>query len=859
MLDGFDEVADIPTRNRLVAEISDAATRLEVSAKSLQVVVTSRPAAFANSPGFSREEWQHIEILALSRPAIDNYTKKWLEARSAEARERREITTVLNEKLNQPHVRDLARNPMQLAILLALISVQGASLPDKRTHLYDRYMDIYFDRECEKSKIVRDHRTLLIQVHRFLAWTLQVEAEGKGSGNISESRLRDLLRSYLSAEGHETDLVDDLFTGLQERVGALVSRVQGTYEFEVQPLREYFAARYLYDTAPYSTAGSPRSGTLPERFNAIATNFYWLNAARFYAGCYDSGELASLLDSLEDLKSTNEFQQIGHIPNLAITLLSDYVFSQSPKLVTRLIDRISEPNTFRILLAINSRLNQFSRGLQLPPRCGGLRLTELAKTQLAKRPQGDTIYALSEIIRANGTIDEISAYWHNLRAVLQNNQLWLSVGMFMGVIRRLSTSECVSLINEIGDEVGHLLFLIGQGEVFEVVPDLGKKVFNQLLLSSERYYYGIGRPIERQSRGREIVYLMNSAYLVLSSVVFRELDQLPEHLPLRDAIRRFQLPLHVSLKNVKRMKDDNLPIPRQFLGVLNHVLGIEVRAWKTQLEPWSTFIEAAREIWGDQLTFAVTAIYAANTVDSKPPRECSLADPNETLCDRAVYAKQRSDDPKWWREQLASASVTGIPTTQFALLAIEQFASIETIITIAEDISVVLDGLPDRSWHQLARACSTLQLSTRSLENIDLRSSISPRLATLLVDLLSPDECLLILKRYLLSYNGRDPSVLQKCADLSFEGLWDSELQEQSLKIISNVYKEDICPRVFRHHVHPEKERELPVDIAHRICSSPMDYPLSLIANAESALRTRVGFQLVPVGVVAERDNWFAD
>lgn len=115
--------------------------------------------------------------------------------------------------------------------------------------------------------------------------------EGKGSGNIPEARLRELLRSYLTTEGHETHLVDDLFTGLRERVGALVSRVQGTYEFEVQPLREYFAARYLYDTAPYSTAGSPRSGTLPERFNAIASNFYWLNVARFYAGCYDSGEL----------------------------------------------------------------------------------------------------------------------------------------------------------------------------------------------------------------------------------------------------------------------------------------------------------------------------------------------------------------------------------------------------------------------------------------------------------------------------------------------------------------------------------------------------------------------------------------
>jgi hypothetical protein len=33
---------------------------------------------------------------------------------------------------------------------------------------------------------------------------------------------------------------------MKERVCALVSRVQGTFEFEVQPLREYFCAKYLY-------------------------------------------------------------------------------------------------------------------------------------------------------------------------------------------------------------------------------------------------------------------------------------------------------------------------------------------------------------------------------------------------------------------------------------------------------------------------------------------------------------------------------------------------------------------------------------------------------------------------------------
>jgi hypothetical protein len=124
----------------------------------------------------------------------------------------------------------------------------------------------------------------------------------------------------------------------------------------------------------------------------------------------------------------------------------------------RLINRITEPNSFRVLLASSSRADPFGRGLQLPLRCGGLRLTEIAKAELAKRPQTDTVYASAETIRANGNIDEIVAYWRNTRAILQNDALWLNMGMFMGVIGQLPTPECVSLVDEIGNEAGMLLY-----------------------------------------------------------------------------------------------------------------------------------------------------------------------------------------------------------------------------------------------------------------------------------------------------------------------------------------------------------------------------------------------------------------
>src|SRR5215210_1309793 len=105
-----------------------------------------------------------------------------------------------------------------------------------------------------------------------------------------------------------------------ERVVFLVSRVQGTFEFEVQPLREYFAARHLYELAPYSPPGREQGGTKPDRFNAMAPNFYWLNVLRFYAGCYSKGELSSLVDCVEELDEDESFRRISH-PQLLTSML----------------------------------------------------------------------------------------------------------------------------------------------------------------------------------------------------------------------------------------------------------------------------------------------------------------------------------------------------------------------------------------------------------------------------------------------------------------------------------------------------------------------------------------------------------
>ena len=234
-----------------------------------------------------------------------DYAERWLRARRMDTKQSAEYRTVLKEKLGQPHLRDLARNPMQLAILLSLVLTRGASLPDKRTVLYEFYIDRFFSREAEKSTVVRTHRDLLIDIHRYLAWFLHSQAENdNGRPSVRQDVLQRIVTEYLAREGHDPTLARELFSGMVERVVALVSRVEGTFEFEVQPLREYFAACHLYYTAPQSSPGKEMLGSKPDRFDAIARNVYWLNVTRFYAGCYSNGELPSLVERLQDLAAT---------------------------------------------------------------------------------------------------------------------------------------------------------------------------------------------------------------------------------------------------------------------------------------------------------------------------------------------------------------------------------------------------------------------------------------------------------------------------------------------------------------------------------------------------------------------------
>lgn len=191
ILDALDEVADLDDRQRVVDEVTAAATRLESRNSDLKIVITSRPTAVAGSPTFDSSKFFYLTLSAIHPTLAMQYTRKWAKARNLDDDDLAVLLTTLEQKLEAPHMAELAKNTMQLSILLSLTHLRGSTLPDKRTELYDAYIDVFLNREAEKDRTVRENRELLINIHRYLGYYLHARAEVNGAtGRISTEELR---------------------------------------------------------------------------------------------------------------------------------------------------------------------------------------------------------------------------------------------------------------------------------------------------------------------------------------------------------------------------------------------------------------------------------------------------------------------------------------------------------------------------------------------------------------------------------------------------------------------------------------------------------------------------------------------
>lgn len=298
---------------------------------------------------------------------------------------------------------------MQLTILLDLLHKHGDAVPNQRTKLYDAYVEMLLIREANKHPdSVRKHQDDLREIIPFLGWYLHAHTESDRVNNqMPVADLKATIGHFQRTYANPEDFVDELFEAVSDRLWALTSKVEGSYEFEVLSLREYFAARFLYRYAGEDQRGFDRNEVLRE----LLRRPYWLNTARFYGGNAEVGDVSVLADGLIDELADNPPPQSVIA---AWTLLTDGVFTTRPRRARGVLQALcADIHSYVLLNALTRRDIRLLPDLPALPANEGpdptwTRLTQEINADPASRLARPRVRVLRELLNQRNAF---GAWW----------------------------------------------------------------------------------------------------------------------------------------------------------------------------------------------------------------------------------------------------------------------------------------------------------------------------------------------------------------------------------------------------------------------------------------------------------------
>jgi hypothetical protein len=862
VFDGFDEIADVKIREEVIEFINKGINRISENAKSLQVIITSRPAAFSDTIGFSVDVYPHFELIDITPSITREYVEKWIKASKLDIREGNEIKRLVSEKLQLPHLKDLAKSPMQLAIFISLLRTRGESLPNKRTALYDSYIELFFNRESEKNITIRDHRDLIIDIHQYLAWVLHSEAElHNNSGSIHIEDLQSRLKSYLIKEGHETDIADKLFHVMEERVCALVSRVQGTYEFEVQPLREYFCAKYLYNTSPYSPAGAEKSGTKPERFEAISRNFYWHNVVRFFSGCFDKGELPLLIQKLKELQDDELLRNTNYPRLLTSQILSDWVFTQYPLLLRDVVKIIVDGVNIGNIINQESNVNS-NEPILLPDNCGRPELIRECFEQLKIFPHNDYASELIGIIKNNPF--QTAELWTQNVERFKGAELtkWFEYGYLLEIVHKIDDATLIRIINEgTLKEKKHRLQILIDGNKFDLLnnnSDL-KTIVLEGIVSGELMIYN--RKYDNSSM--QFLSMILNPYLA-NSIMESDHSNVPYITELSQRFRHYGQDRARQLINQFDVVDTIDQKIEDFNIMIFKTLAEDVAVMKTNTKPWDLLAESFIDTFGECWAIKLLSVVSAG-IKSKDEIYEDFSDLNESslsLCKRVRHARMKSGNVKYWNQQLNAAN-----DMTYVLLVLLTWATPKTLIQLVDRIDGIIKDLSVEDFQSLntglRKTTNYVQFSNaqvRELNSIFKKIEISEELLYLVSHKFSEEN-----RNRLIYEKIRFPTAkMIDIGDIKLSYLLEKYIDNHTdLNLLQEV-KETYATLTYFHernrHYYTYQRYDLkqfPIDIANLIMNESKMYPRVLTSCAERSCRQFANKHVRVVGQVANDNNWF--
>ena len=325
ILDGLDEVSEKKLRERVLNNITSFAYQArDILNGDLRIIATTRP--YGYSEEFDPAHYLHVNIQKLSPEKVLLYARQWKDVREPRPKEAERVLSTLSVCLKDKVVSVLTQTPLQVTILLVIIRARGTP-PKQREELFERYMDVIYQREQKnRPELLRTEKDVIYGLHKYLAYILHKRAEKDRTAalmNISEFRERVeryLVHSNPLLEEEELIVkIDQIIREASQRLVLIESPQEGKIGFGLTTMREYFAASHLVDTAQDTKERD-------SRFRAIAKSPHWRNVTLFFAGRVGRtrpGEAPSIVDVCRQIDTERVDKHVRRGAELVMEIVDD--------------------------------------------------------------------------------------------------------------------------------------------------------------------------------------------------------------------------------------------------------------------------------------------------------------------------------------------------------------------------------------------------------------------------------------------------------------------------------------------------------------------------------------------------------
>ncbi|MCP1415719.1 hypothetical protein J3D46_005061 [Paenarthrobacter sp. A20] len=815
-LDGLDEVASVPARLKVIDEIVQMHGRLHSDASDLVILVATRPGSSLQTLTSSgRFPLLHLQRLT---PGLRmQYFNRWCDVSGLHAATAARLQTVFMDSQHLPHVNELAAYPMQLAILLHLLH-RRQLLPQQRTDLYTEYLKTFLDREQtqEKEPLLRQQRRVLEKTHAYLGWYLQTRAEeGKSSGSITRADLRDLLRNYLSGNEEEQALAEDIYSAITDRVLCLVER-NDAFEFEVQSLREYFAAVHLFQNLTPKGTGNSRDDGL----NALLVRPYWMNVCRFLMGLLAHGEIRGLMGNFNTASKLSAPHPLVRV--MAAATLNDRICDDLGSGELReIVDFILEGPG--VTLAHDGFLDSSGSPLVLGHQAGRSQAVAHLKSRLSTEIDPTMRAIVATMLRAHAiSDDQVSQWWwENYQADSQ----WLSSAADLQSLQGLSEeqgSRIAALLKADSDPQRWAMDTLVEG----IYDGNEEKIVEAAVHSLN---LGAAETVKVRAVTTEVEALAALAEDMLTGPYKRRTPQTP---------RDIYAAKSQTTESIQRLTAE-LRLPPE--GSIHP-------------DDWAPYLGCIADAWGYGWILRRVLSMTPATLDLLAVRTRLQNEHLLVALQAESNYREHKSDAHWWQHYFAS---TSDPTElMLATVAVLEIAKPQVIVDIAEILNDVVAQFSEKMYRSLERALKRDSTSYR-LRIRDLQEALRLQTVDLsgrmlwLVWIISNDSTRTRIRRHL------EPKLHDVFEAGTNEVIVVLSAAEPAKKLRVETFRETRHALRAEGWLDPTRFAAITLGSAKSILEEPHSWPADIVQMAADKLGAKAAEQTKSLAEIATSASWF--